>query len=120
MAAAVGPRAQLLTPEAVEPTVRTQSLPRTTPILVLDRIRLIARTLEDEPGLTAPELAERVGLDRRHMSLLLLRLEERGHVAHEGRRWFPGRATAGRRPRCGSRAAFRRSASDPAKSRNSR
>ena len=60
------------------------------PVKVLDRIRLIARTLEDEPGLTAPELAERVGFGRRHMSLLLLRLEEHGLVVREGRRWFPG------------------------------
>ena len=69
---------------------QSQSLPRVSPVRVLDRIRLIARTLEDEPGLTSPELAERVGFGRRHMSLVLLRLEEHGLVAHEGRRWFPG------------------------------
>ena len=63
------------------------------PVKVLDRIRLIARTLEDEPGLTAPELAERVGFGRRHMSLLLLRLEEHGLVVREGRRWFLGAET---------------------------
>jgi DNA-binding IclR family transcriptional regulator len=57
---------------------------------VLGRIRLIARMLDEHPGLTAPELAERVGFSRRNMSLLLLRLEEHGHVVHEGRRWFPG------------------------------
>jgi len=61
-----------------------------TPVAILERIRLIARTLHEEPGLTSPELAERVGYGRRHMSLLLLRLEEHGHVVHEGRRWFPG------------------------------
>jgi DNA-binding IclR family transcriptional regulator len=71
----------------------TQSLPRATPVAVLERIRLIARTLQDEPGLTSPELAERVGFGRRHMSLLLLRLEEHGLVVHEGRRWFPGPET---------------------------
>ena len=60
---------------------------------MLDRIRLIARTLEDEPGLTSRELAERAGLARRHMSLLLLRLEEHGHVVREGRRWFLGAET---------------------------
>jgi DNA-binding IclR family transcriptional regulator len=120
VAAAVGPRAQLLTAEDVDRSARTQSLPRTTPVAVLDRIRQTARALEAEPGLTAPELAERVGLDRRRMSLLLLRLEEHGHVAHEGRRWFPGRAAVGRRARCGSRAAVRRPARDPAKSRNPR
>jgi DNA-binding IclR family transcriptional regulator len=68
----------------------TLSLPRRGPHAVLDRIRLIARMLDEHPGLTAPELAERVGFGRRHMSLLLLRLEEHGHVVHEGRRWFPG------------------------------
>jgi DNA-binding IclR family transcriptional regulator len=73
--------------------VQSQSLLRTTPVKVLDRIRLVARMLEDEPGLTSPELAERVGFGRRHMSLLLLRLEEHGHVVHEGRRWFPGPET---------------------------
>ena len=69
------------------------SLPHLVPTAILDRIRLIARTLEEHPGLTAAELAERVGYGRRHMSLLLLRLEEHGHVVHEGRRWFPGPET---------------------------
>src|SRR5919106_415386 len=46
-----------------------------------------------EWGLTSPELAERVGFGRRHMSLLLLRLEEHGLVVHEGRRWFAGPET---------------------------
>ena len=66
------------------------SLPRISPLAVLDRIRLVVRTLEERPGLTSPELAELIGLGRRHTSLLLLRLEEHGHVLHEGRRWFPG------------------------------
>jgi DNA-binding IclR family transcriptional regulator len=66
------------------------TLPSRSPEVILDRIRLIGRTLEEHPGLTAPELADRVGYGRRHMSLLLLRLEEHGHVAHQGRRWFPG------------------------------
>jgi hypothetical protein len=86
VASAVGPRAQLLTRGADA----RQSLPSASPELVLHRIRLIARTLEERPGLTSPELAERVGFGRRHMSLLLLRLEEHGHVMHVGRRWFPG------------------------------
>jgi hypothetical protein len=93
VATAVGPRAQLLTPDGTGRVAQSQSLLRTTPVKVLDRIRLLARTLEDEPGLTSPELAERVGFGRRHMSLLLLRLEEHGHVVHEGRRWFPGPET---------------------------
>ena len=99
MAGAVGPRAQLLNrgPRGARvadarPTP-SQSLPRVSPELVLHRIRLIARTLEDHPGLTSAELAERVGYGRRHMSLLLLRLEEHGLVVHEGRRWFPGPET---------------------------
>jgi hypothetical protein len=66
------------------------TLPGRSPELILARIRLIRRTLDEHPGLTAPELADRVGYGRRHMSLLLLRLEEHGHVAHHGRRWFPG------------------------------
>jgi DNA-binding IclR family transcriptional regulator len=66
------------------------SPPRISPVAVLDRIRLVVRTLEERPGLTSPELAELIGLGRRHTSLLLLRLEEHGHVLHEGRRWFPG------------------------------
>ena len=80
-------------PVQIEGTAPVQTLPRLNSIRILDRIRLIARTLEDEPGLTSPELAERVGFGRRHMSLVLLRLEERGLVAHEGRRWFPGSET---------------------------
>jgi hypothetical protein len=89
---AVGPRAQLLArgAAAVATATESQSLPHAMPLAILERIRLIARTLEREPGLTSPELADRVGFGRRHMSLLLLRLEERGHVVHVGRRWFPG------------------------------
>jgi DNA-binding IclR family transcriptional regulator len=114
VATAVGPRAQLLTRDAAARTA-AQTLPRVMPVRVLDRIRLIGRALEDEPGLTAPELAERVGFPRRHMSLVLLRLEEHGHVVHDGRRWFPGR-------RCSDHPLkasvhLRRSARDPAKSR---
>jgi hypothetical protein len=90
VANAVRPRAQLISRGAAGRAAHSQSLLRLTPVNVLDRIRLIARTLEDEPGLTSPELAERVGYGRRHMSLLLLRLEEHGHVVHEGRRWFLG------------------------------
>ena len=93
MASAVAPRAQLLTRDGAAKAAQSQSLLRITPLKVLDRIRLVARTLEDEPGLTSRELAERVGFGRRHMSLLLLRLEEHGHVVHEGRRWFPGPET---------------------------
>ena len=89
MPSAVGPRAQLLRPDGGRAS-HAQSLPRLIPERILDRIRLIARTLEEHPGLTAGELAERIGYGRRHMSLLLLRLEEHGHVVHEGRRWFPG------------------------------
>jgi hypothetical protein len=90
VAAATGTRAQHLVREAAESTAPVQTLPRLMPVRVLDRIRLIARTLEDEPGLTSRELAERIGFCRRNMSLVLLRLEEHGHVVHEGRRWFPG------------------------------
>jgi DNA-binding IclR family transcriptional regulator len=90
VAGAEEPRAQLLTRGADARPTPSQSLPRASLELVLHRIRLIARTLEEHPGLTSPELAERVGYGRRHMSLLLLRLEEHGHVVHLDRRWFPG------------------------------
>ena len=95
MAGAVRPRAQLLSrgPKGTgvaDARAPSQSLPRVSQEQVLHRIRLIARTLEDHPGLTSAELAERVGYGRRHMSLLLLRLEEHGHVVHLDRRWFPG------------------------------
>ena len=121
MASAVDSRAQrLLGSQAVGRPAHPQTLPHITHVAVLDRLRLIARTLEDEPGLTARELGERVGFGRRHMSLLLLRLEEHGHVAHEGRRWFPGGAPVVRTADHGSGTAFRRLARDPAKSRNLR
>ena len=87
MAAAARPRRQLLTREAVGRLADPATL--LPAVDVLDRIRLVVRALGDEPGLTSRELAERAGVGRRHMSLLLLRLEEHGHVAHEGRRWFP-------------------------------
>jgi hypothetical protein len=92
VADAVGPRAQLLTrgAAAVATATESQSLPHAMPVAILERIRLIARTLEREPGLTSHELADRLGVGRRHMSLLLLRLEEHGHVVHVDRRWFPG------------------------------
>jgi DNA-binding transcriptional ArsR family regulator len=67
-----------------------EKLPRLTPFDLLTRVRLIVHTLADEPGLTSRELAERNGLTRRNMSLLLLRLEEHGLVVRQGRRWFPG------------------------------
>ena len=90
MAGAVGPRAQLLSRGGDARATPSQSLPRVSPELVLHRIRQIARTLEEHPGLTSAELAERVGYGRRYMSLMLLRLEEHGHVVHLDRRWFPG------------------------------
>ena len=93
MASVTGTREHRFVRDAAERPAPVQTLPRLTPVRVLDRIRLIARTLEDEPGLTSPELAERVGFGRRHMSLVLLRLEEHGHVVHDGRRWFPGPET---------------------------
>jgi DNA-binding IclR family transcriptional regulator len=121
VASAVDSRVQrLLGSKAVARPAHPQTLPHVTHVAVLDRLRLIARTLEDEPGLTARELGERVGFGRRHMSLLLLRLEEHGHVAHEGRRWFPGGAPVARTADHASGTAFRRLARDPAKSRNPR
>jgi hypothetical protein len=112
---AVGPRAQRLSRDTAARAAQAQSLPRVMPLRVLDRIRLIGRVLEDEPGLTSSELAERVGFPRRHMSLVLLRLQEHGHVVQKGRRWFPGR----RRDDHPLKAALQlqRPARDPAKSR---
>jgi hypothetical protein len=120
VAVVAGSRAHLLTREALQGTASAEALPHLSPIRILDRIRLIARTVEDEPGLTSRELAERVGFGRRQMSLVLLRLEERGHVVHEGRRWFPRTRARDRRAaaRRGPSGAIRRSARDPAKSRN--
>jgi hypothetical protein len=92
---AVGPRAHLLARRHRERAAPAQSLPRVTTHRILDRIRLLVRTLEEEPGLTSPELAERIGLGRRHTTLLLLRLEEHGHVVAEGRRWYPGPEAVG-------------------------
>ena len=83
---AVGPRAQVLPDPGVGGLL---ALPRSSPP-VLECIRAIVHALEDDPGLTARELSERVGLARRHVVLLLLRLEEHALVAHEGRRWFRG------------------------------
>lgn len=54
------------------------------------RIEAVVALLGDHPGLTSGEVAERIDLSRRHASLLLLRLEELGLVAHHGRGWFPG------------------------------
>ena len=66
------------------------------------RIEVVVRLVADDPGLTSQDVAERIDVSRRHASLLLLRLEELGLVAHHGRRWFPGGPTA---PRAGSPAA---------------
>jgi hypothetical protein len=69
---------------------RGEALPRLAPADLLNRIRFIVHTLEEEPGLTSRELAERNSLARRNMTLLLLRLEEHGLVVRQGRRWFAG------------------------------
>jgi hypothetical protein len=54
------------------------------------RIEAVVRLVTDEPGLTSQDVAARIDVSRRHASLLLLRLEELGLVAHHGRAWFPG------------------------------
>ena len=90
MTSAVRPRAQRLVGDRRERAAPAQSLPRVATHGILDRIRLLVRALEEDPGRTSPELAERIGLGRRHTTLLLLRLEEHGHVVAEGRRWYPG------------------------------
>jgi len=90
VATAVGPFAQLLRRDREEDSSRL-SLPRSSHA-VLDRIRAITHHLEVDPGLTAREVAERIGLPRRHAVLLLLRLEEHGVVEHDGRRWFAAAA----------------------------
>ena len=92
MAATVGIRAQRLSGKddgcgAGRPA---RPPPRRTRGDRQERIRRTVHTLEAEPGLTSRELAVRNGLSRRNMSLLLLRLEEHGLVAREGRRWFSG------------------------------
>jgi DNA-binding IclR family transcriptional regulator len=54
-----------------------------------ERLSLLAAVLNAHPGLTSQEIAEHLKLSRRHASLLLLRLEELGHVVHAERRWYP-------------------------------
>ena len=91
MAAAVGVPAQRLSGEEHgHAAVRAHAPARLTRVDLLDRIRCTVHALQAEPGLTSRDLAERNGLARRNMSLLLLRLEEYGLVVREGRRWFPG------------------------------
>jgi DNA-binding MarR family transcriptional regulator len=95
VATAVGLRAQRLTRDDVTRAAQPHALLPASPGAILDRIRLIARTLDEHPGLTSHELAERLGCDRRRVSLLLLRLEEHGHLVQADRRWFlPGHAAA--------------------------
>jgi DNA-binding IclR family transcriptional regulator len=53
------------------------------------RIEALVALVAQDPGLTSREVAERLDLSRRQASLLLLRLEERGALAHDGRGWFP-------------------------------
>jgi hypothetical protein len=111
---AVGPRADRLS-EGVTRAASPAVLLPVSPGKLLDRIRRVARTLEEHPGLTSRDLAERLGYGRRETSLLLLRLEEHGHVVHVGRRWFRGRADSAEPP-----AAPGGPARDPAGSRNRR
>jgi predicted Rossmann fold nucleotide-binding protein DprA/Smf involved in DNA uptake len=84
---AVGPRAQVLDNATDDGGALT--LPRSAPA-VLECIRAIVHTLEDDPGQTARALAERIGLVRRDVVLILLRLEEHGLVVRDGRCWYPG------------------------------
>jgi len=90
VASAVRSRTQLLIGDRRERAAPAQPLSRVTTHGILDRIRLLVRALDEDPGLTSPVLAQRIGLGRRHTTLLLLRLEEHGHVVAEGRRWYPG------------------------------
>jgi DNA-binding IclR family transcriptional regulator len=53
-----------------------------------ERLARLAAVLHAHPGSTSQEIAEHLALSRRHVSLLLLRLEELGHVIREGRRWY--------------------------------
>jgi DNA-binding IclR family transcriptional regulator len=53
-----------------------------------EHLARLAAVLNAEPGLTSQEIAEHLGLSRRHATLLLLRLEERGHVVQDERRWY--------------------------------
>ncbi len=55
----------------------------------------VLAALDDEPGLTLREVADRCALDLRHAAVLLWRLEEDGLAAHEARRWYPGRDAPG-------------------------
>jgi DNA-binding MarR family transcriptional regulator len=49
----------------------------------------VLAALEEEPGLTLRDVADRCALDVRHAAMLLWRLEEDGLAVHEARRWYP-------------------------------
>lgn len=59
------------------------------------RVQALMRVLEEEPGLTVGELAERTGYATRQLHMLLWRLQADGAVVNEGRRWYV--ASAARR-----------------------
>lgn len=63
----------------VWPRIRAVDSPRATTILT---------ALDDEPGLTVPELAARTGLRPRLLHPVLWRMEEDGRAVHEGNRWY--------------------------------
>ena len=57
------------------------------------RVQALLTALDEAPGLTVPELAERTAYGTRLLHTLLWRLEADGTVVHEGNRWY--RRTAG-------------------------
>ncbi len=52
------------------------------------RVEQLLLVLDEEPGSTLPELADATGYARRHLAMLLWRLEEERLVVHEAHRWF--------------------------------
>jgi hypothetical protein len=49
-----------------------------------------ARTLvKDNPGITIPEMAQKMGIQQNYLYRVLPDLEQQGEVRKEGRGWFP-------------------------------
>lgn len=57
-------------------------------MIVSPRVAQLLAVLEEHPGSTLRELAERTGIAPRHLAMLLWRLEDDRRVVHEAHRWF--------------------------------
>lgn len=52
------------------------------------RVTAVLAALEEEPGLTVPELHTRTIIATRLLHVVLWRLEDDQQVVHEGNRWY--------------------------------